>query len=483
MNCAEVNQKFELFVLGGLPKSEQVAIAEHLASCSACSATEVEYRLLVTKIKEAGQPNLPRLDFARRIRSAVKAEIRSMALRSLARRIMAITGSVAACLLFGWVIWHAGIRGTAPREPSSSNQVGSLVTTNASKESLSGALPASGAPPFLHAWHYSGARSLPGSMADGVAVHGQNVYLLQQHGRQARVGALDIETGQQKWLSDVQSCGYLLADDARVYCLAPREAGQFDLVALDAADGKTLWRYPQQRLAGLWSLCRPTLLPAGRICWTANATVHVLSRANGEPLWTRSIPDGGLLSAAASVDNNLCVANTIGLYCLNMTTGEESWRLAYGDVKSGWGRPQLAAADGEIYASVNLGLGASRLLCVELTGHNIIWSKVVGHVTDLRTIGDMLYLRDQNVQALDRTTGQLIWTFPATGCNPVTCAEGLTYFVDSGNQGRLVALNGHTGCKLWEWVGIKSCNAFIKVDGTGFIKTHDGVVHAIIFKG
>jgi outer membrane protein assembly factor BamB len=482
MNCAEVNQKFELFVLGGLPKSEQVAIAEHLATCSACRATEVEYRLLVTKIKEAGQPNLPRLDFARRVRSAVKAEIRSMALRSLARRIMAITGS-AACLLAACVIWHAGIRDTAPRQPSSSNQVGSLVTTNASEESLSGALSASGAPPFLHAWQHSGARSVPGSMADGVAVHGQNVYLLQQHGQQARVGALDIETGQQKWLSDVQSRGYLLADDARVYCLAPGDSGKLNLVALDAANGKTLWAYPQQCPDPLRSPCGPTLLPAGRICWTANATVHVLSRANGEPLWTRSIPDGGLLSAAAVVNSNLYVATNIGLYCLNMTTGEESWRLAYGDVMSGWGRPLLDAADGEIYASVNLGLGASRLLCVELTGHNIIWSKVVGHVTDLRTIGDMLYLRDQNVQALDRTTGQLIWTFPATGCNPVTYAEGLTYFVDSGNHGRLVALNGHTGGKLWEWVGIKSCNAFIKVDGTGFIKTHDGVVHAIIFKG
>jgi hypothetical protein len=41
----------------------------------------------------------------------------------------------------------------------------------------------------------------------------------------------------------------------------------------------------------------------------------------------------------------------------------------------------------------------------------------------------------------------------------------------------------YTGSKVWELAGMRSCNAFIKVDSTGFLKTHDGVIHAIIFKG
>jgi outer membrane protein assembly factor BamB len=65
----------------------------------------------------------------------------------------------------------------------------------------------------------------------------------------------------------------------------------------------------------------------------------------------------------------------------------------------------------------------------------------------------------------------------------VTYAEGLAYFVDSRDQGRLVALNRYTGSKVWELAGMKSCNAFIKTDGAGYVKTHDGVVHAIAFKG
>lgn len=483
MDCAEVCQKIELFVLGELPKSERVAVKAHLTTCPACNAAEAEYRLVVNNIKEAAQPDSLRarpelvegFDFACRVRSAVRAEIRSIASRSLARRIITIAGSVAACLLFGLAIWHVWI--------SSGSKLESMAAKNPSKETLREASSTPDVPSILQAWQHKGARSVPGSIADGVVVRGQNMYLLVEHGGKTYVAALDIKTGKQKWLSDIQSCGYLLADDSRLYCLSPSGDEKFDLVAVDTTSGKTLWKYPQKHPEPLRSPCRPTLLPTGHICWTTNTTVHMLSCANGTALWTHPIPDGGLLSAAAVVNNNLYVANAIGLYCLNITTGHESWRLACGDVTSGRGRPLLAAADGEIYVALSLGLGASRLLCMDITEHKMLWSKTAAHVTHLYAIGDMLYLRDQNVQALDRTTGKLLWTCQATGCNPVTYVEELAYFVDSSDQGRLIALNRYTGSKVWELAGMRSCSAFIKVNGTGFLKTQDGVIYAIIFKG
>jgi outer membrane protein assembly factor BamB len=474
MNCAQVGQKIEIFVLGELPKPEQAAIKAHLAVCPACKAAERRYRLLVTRIKQASQPNLLRLDFVRAVHSAVKAEIQTIARRSLIRRIIAITASAAGCLLFALVIWRAWVLEPGPLRPSSEE---------ARETRHGGRLSALGAPSILQVWQHRGAVSVPGSMADGVVVRGQNVYLLKEYGQQTHVAALDTKTGRQKWLSDMQGCGYILADDSCVYCLAPSGAGKLDLVALDAADGKMLWKYSQQCPDPLRSPCRPTLLPAGRICWTTNTTVQTLRCANGELLWTHSIPDGGLLSSPVVVNNDVYVANAGGLYCLDITTGDESWRLAYGDAVSGPGRPLLAAADAEIYASLSLGLGASRLICMERAARKILWSKNVAHVTHLYAMGDMLYLRGQNVQALDGTTGRLLWTCPATGCNPVTYAEELAYFVDSRDQGRLVALNRYTGSKVWELAGMKSCDAFIKIDDTGYVKTHDGVVHAIAFKG
>ena len=474
MNCAEANKKIELFVLGELSKSERAAIKAHLANCPLCNATEAEYRLLATKIKEAAQPAPPKFAFVRRIHSAVKAEIRSIALRSLLWRIIAITGSAAACLLLAFVIRQVWI--------SSGKQEGHVVTKNLSKEPLSRALSTPGAPSILEAWRYRSTPSVPGSMADGVVVHGQNMYLLQEHDRQRFVAALDIKTGKQKWLSGIHSCGYLLADDSRVYCLSPSEAGKFDLFALDTASGKSLWKYPQQYTEQQQSPCRPILLSGGRICWTTNKTVHMIICATGKSLWTHTISDGGLLSAVAVVNNDLYVTNSFGFYCLNAATGNESWRLDCG-VMSSRNRPLLAAADGEIYASFSPGFSTSKLICMETTGRRIRWSKTVSHATHLYAIDNMLYLRNQNIQALDGTTGRLLWSCPATGCNPVTYTEGLAYFVDSSSQGCLVALNRYTGYKVWELGGMKSCNAFIKVDGTGFLKSQDGIVYAIDFKG
>jgi outer membrane protein assembly factor BamB len=474
MDCAEVNQKIELFVLGELSESEQSAIKAHLTSCPVCNATEAEYRFLINKIKEAAQPAPLTFTFVQRIRSAVKAEIQSIAIHSFLRRIIAITGSAAACLLLALIIRQVWI--------SSISKEGPLVTKNLSKQPFDGALSATGAPSILETWQNRGTPSVPGSMADEVVVRGQKMYLLQEHDRQTLVAALDIKTGKQKWLSDIHSCGYLLADDSRVYCLSPRGTGKFDLVALDAMSGEVLWKYQQQYTEQLQNHCRP-ILSGDHIYWTTNKTVHMLNCANGKPFWTHSINDGGLLSSAVVVNNDLYIANSTGFYCLNATTGSEFWRRGCGSVTSGRSRPLLAAGDGEIYASFSPGFGTSRLICMELTGRRIRWSKTVSHVTHLYAIDDILYLRNQNIQALDGTTGRPLWNCPATGCNPVTYTEKLAFFVDTSSQGCLKALDRHTGCKVWELSGIKSCNAFIKVNGTGFLKGQDGVVYAINLKG
>jgi outer membrane protein assembly factor BamB len=456
MNCEQVNQKIEFFVLGELSESQQVAIKQHLAICPACRAAEADYCRLINDIKKAVQPDLPGFDFVRAVRSTVDSEIRAVTTRSRARRIIAITGSAAACLLLGLTIWLVRVLG-APT-PFDSPSV-SLV------------------------WQYRGARSIQGAMGDATVVRGQRMYLLHQVGSQAYVVALDAKTGQQKWQSDTESCGYLVADDSRVYCLAPASAGRFDLVALDRSNGKMLWRYPQLCPDQLQNPCQPTLLSGGRICWTTNTTVHMLDSADGKELWTCSIPDDNLLSRAIIMNDSLYVAGSGGLYCLNITSGKECWRLAWDEKMAGWDRPLLAVADGQIYAAIGMGFGGSRLLCMEPTEHKLLWSKVVPYVSHLYIAGGKLYLRHQNVQALDRTTGELLWTYSATGCSPVTYANGLVYFTDSSDKGHLIALNEHTGGKAWELVGVNSCNAFIKVDSTGYIKTREGVVYAAVFKG
>lgn len=474
MNCAKVNRKIELYVLGDLPELERASIEEHLASCPACRVTRDEYRFLVAQIKGSARSDspVPGFGFAREVRSAVNVEIRRASCHSLVWRAIPAAGPVAACLLLAFAGWWMWV--------SSGSRLESVLAESHRRRSPA---RASAAPSVLQAWQRKSAPSAPGSIADEVVVRGQNMYLLQTHNQQNYVAALDTGTGDRKWLSNVRSSGYLLADDRRVYCLAPSEGGKFDLVALDATDGKPLWKHRQERAHRLQNPCRASLLPGDRICWTADETVHMLSRTDGNPVWTRSIPDGGMLSAAVTVNSSLYVANAFGLYCLDVATGDESWRLACGDVRSSRGRPMLAAADGEIYASMSLGLRSSRLFCMDAAQRTILWSRVVDCAARLDAVGDVLYVRDQNIQALEGATGRLLWTCPAEGCNRVTYAENLAYFVDSSDRGSLVALDRYTGARVWELAGIKSCDAFIKIDGKGFLKTPDGIVRALIFEG
>lgn len=474
MDCAQTNRKIELFVLGDLAESERAAIELHLASCRACRAACDECRFLVAQIKGSARPDLSRSDFsfARQVRSAVKVEIRRTGRRSMARRMIPALGSVAACLLIALTGWRMWI--------SSGSRLDSVLSEKRPRR-----LRAVQAvtPSVLEAWRHKSAPSAPGSVADAIVVQGNNMYLLQTRGRQNFVASLDTGTGEQKWMSEIQSSGYVVADEQRVYCLAPGRAGKFDLVALDATDGGLLWRHEQERADRLQSPCRPSLLGQDRICWTADRTVHVLRRDNAVPIWTRSFPHGGMLSAAVASGGSLYVANAFGLYCLDASTGDESWRLACGDVESGRGRPMLAVADGQIYASVSLGLRRSRLFCMNVARREILWSRVVDGAARLDAVGDVLYVRDQNIRAVDGSTGRLLWSSPAEGCNPVTYAGGLAYFVDSRDQGRLVALDRYTGVRVWEMSGLKSCDAFIRVSGTGFIKSPDGTVRALIFEG
>ena len=474
MDCAPVNRKIELFVLGELSESEQAAVAEHLRSCPACRIAHDECRFLVAQIKGSAQPDVPRRDFefARKVRSAVKAEIRRASYRMVVRRMIPVAGPVAACLLLAFAGWQMWLSSGSRLEP---------VLANDHRRQSPHEIP--GAPSVLQAWQHKSIPSAPGSMADAVVVRRDSMYLLQRHDRQTYVAALDTRSGQQKWLSEIQSCGYLLADDTHVYCLAPGEAGRFDLVALDATDGRLCWRRQQEQPDRLQSPCRASLLGKDRICWTANGKVHMLSRADGNPIWTRSIPDEGALSVPVAAENDLYVAGVLGLYCLDAATGDEVWRLACGDVRSGRSRPMLAAENGQIYASISLGLRRSRLFCVNAARREILWSRVVDGAARLDAVGDVLYVRDQNIRAVDGSTGRLLWARPAEGCNPVTYAEDLAYFVDASDQGRLVALDRYTGTRVWEMAGVKSCDAFIRVNGKGFLRTPDGVIHALVFKG
>ena len=469
MNCAQVADRLELFVLGDLPRAEHAGVEAHLRACPCCRAAEVACRALVGRIRRAGEamPLSPGLE--RLVRQRAGAAI-GLARRRRRRRLT-LTASVAALLLVGLGIWHVSrVHDDGPL----------LVTASASADPRPSTPdpPPAPAPVVLEIWRREVLPSVPASVSDGVVVCGSRMYLALRQGAKTQVAALDASTGSQRWLSAVRGLGHLAADADRVYGVASGGRGQVTLVALDAADGHAVWRCSRDTTRRLWGAASPVLLPGRRVCWAVDATLTMLDATNGQVVWTRPIPDHGLLSPAAAMGADLYVVSGGWLYCLDVATGRPRWHKAFDDVKSGWTRPLLAARDGRIYIVQRLRNGSSRMMCMGSATRRLVWSRAVPQAVHLLAAGRQLYLRARDVLAYDTTTGDLAWVFNADGCGPMTWADGVLHFVDSGRCGRLVALDASTGERVWEMTGMRSCDAFIRTGNTGYLKTGDGVVHA-----
>ena len=464
MNCADVNAQIELFVLGGVTAAQHEAIEAHLATCKSCRRAEANCRLVLGQIRRGIRPDLPRLEFARKVRSAVKEEIRSLPPRRRVGRLVLGVASVAAVVLLSLVAWHlsgdarsVGHSSLARKDPSS---------------------PAKA--PFSQVWAYKSGPSTPRSVSDEVVVQGHTIYVLLDADMAGRVAAFDTATGRQQWVSDVGRCGYVAADRLRVYCLALTAPGRCDLLALDHASGKVVWRRSGGIVPRLSRPQRPTVLPGNRVCWVTYKTVHMLRSPEGQVLWSRPIPEGGVLSGVVAIGGDLYVASGKTLYCLDAATGEPRARLTFSQEAPGRYGPLLVAGDGRFYVARRLRFGGARLTCVDPERRKVAWSRYACWATCLLVAPEGLYLRaQQKIEALDKDTGETFWTLPAAGCGPITSANGTVYFVDSRNRGQLVAVDSRTGRAKWHVAGIQSCHALVKVGNTCYLKTRDGVVHAL----
>lgn len=163
-------------------------------------------------------------------------------------------------------------------------------------------------------------------------------------------------------------------------------------------------------------------------------------------------------------------------------SGQKRWRRELEAAALGAGRPLLALARGTICFVLRRRAGDSRLVCMDADTGKLNWQKATGEVRHLLAGDHGVYLRGEDIQAFDIRTGQPRWRRAAGGCGPLTRVGGLIHFVDSTDPGRLVALDELTGTTAWEIAGIRSCDAFRRIGGTGYIKTHDGIVHAIALR-
>jgi outer membrane protein assembly factor BamB len=228
------------------------------------------------------------------------------------------------------------------------------------------------------------------------------------------------------------------------------------VVALDAAEGRELWRYPVavQRpggLAGLFSRPDPN-------------AAQPLEATYGAPV----VVDDALL--AASLDGKL--------RAFDREKGDLLWELQLeGGVIGG-----LTVRDGIAY----LGTNEDLVYAVDLATREFVWAEPFhsqGWAWGAPAVdAERLYIgsMDHHVYALDRATGTALWTFNTSGAipGPVALADGVVY-LGSVDQ-KVYAVDAATGQLVWEhsvdhWV----MGQPLVLDGYVYVASLDGRVHAL----
>ena len=459
MNCNQVRRQLDLLALGDLPESVRAEVAAHLETCPECRQAWQNCRMVVASIRSSACPVRPRPAFLIATRSAVRAEVRSARRRRRLRRTVAAVVSAAATLLLAAAVWH--VAGSRPEGTADS------PTTRAAA---------------AEQWRLEGAIAVPTSAGGGVIARSRRMYFVRRNETGNSIVAVSAATGHPIWQARPDSCGYLAADEARVYCLAYGSGRTVDLIALDSATGNLLWRYSPGAARSLEGPCKPVPLAPDRVCWTAGHAVHMLDASTGRALWTFSLSGEGRLSIAQAFGNEVYAAGAAALHCLGDDSGRSIWRQPLGVGKTGPMRPLLAVGGRRGYVAYPTLGQTSRLVCLDLDARRVLWRRAIPRPRHLLATEDTLYVRGRQVLALDGASGTPRWTRPASGCSPLTADENLVHLVDSTDAGRLVALDRHTGHQAWEIPGIRSCDAFVQAGDLGLIKTADGVVHAFALR-
>jgi outer membrane protein assembly factor BamB len=470
MDCEDVRQEIELYVLGGADETESRLIEEHLSRCPDCRQIERQCVLLLTNLRRQKRSSGADSELVARILAATELPLKRALKRKRLRRVTPTAVSIAAVLLlaaFVWQIWWGeSDKGVVP-------SAGQVHAPSIPAKTLWHK-----APPYV--WRTIGVGF---TNADDIVVDKGAVFFLSGDTSRPVVTAVDADSGQTKWQSDTISCGYLETDGERLYCVALTGRPKSELAALDVRSGRVQWTFERPEASNsLYQPSKPTVMPATRICWVCKNVIYALDARTGGEIWRRTIDGESCMSRAAVVGDNIYAAGRSGIYCVNADSGEVRWHLAYRFYTWPGSKPLIASAgSGRLFVAAGSKDGRSLVRRIDTATPRCIWEKLVPRVAHISVDSTHVYLRCQDVLALDQATGDLVWKVKAAGCSPVTECDDLVCFIDRTRDGRLIAINRQTGRITWQVPGLHSCNAFVKVGGRGYLKTEDSVVLAFTF--
>ena len=316
----------------------------------------------------------------------------------------------------------------------------------------------------------------------------------------AVITAFDPRTGARLWRTDTQGeddrstniGGGVAIDGGRVFA----STGRAELLALDIANGKILWRSP----LGAPARAAPTVADGRAFVPTALDELRAFTAADGRQQWAyqANAVDTTILSlpSPAYADGVVVAGFASGeLTALRADGGSVAWadslaatrgRNSLIDLPTITGRPVID--NGQVFAS---GLGGLTISLDLRTGRRL-WEREIGSGEQPWLAGDWLFVlsTDNVLAALNRTDGTVAWVTPLPSfeneekkrdpirwIGPTLVGDRL---IVAGSVDRAIAVSPYTGKILGrqELSGAASV-APVVADGTVFVVTDDANLLAL----
>jgi outer membrane protein assembly factor BamB len=227
------------------------------------------------------------------------------------------------------------------------------------------------------------------------------------------------------------------------------------LAALDARNGRTLWRFR----AGV--IESPPLLVANRVFFGSwDHRVYSLDARTGRPLWSFSTGDR-VKSGVAYARGTIVAGSYDGyLYALDARSGRLRWTAGGGGLGGLYATPSVA--DGRVL----VGSTDGRVYAFSLADGTELWSARTGSYvySPAALAGATAYVGsyDHRLYALSQATGRIRWTFDAGApiSGAPTVLGGLVYFSTCGSCSsyesnprarRTFAVDARSGRLVWRF--------------------------------
>jgi outer membrane protein assembly factor BamB len=309
-----------------------------------------------------------------------------------------------------------------------------------------------GGPPLV--WQTTGL----GNGHAGISVAGGRVFTMGEKGESSFALALDGTSGKLIWTTRIGKPGgdppgprgTPTVDGDRVYVL-----GQFgDLVCLEAATGKELWRRDVEKdfggRCGGWHYAESPLVDGDRLVCTpgsSKGSMVALNKKTGELIWqTRDFADSAEYSSPIVEQIGgvrqyiqLTGENVVGI---EAETGKLLWRgPRHGETAT---VPTPIFHDNHVYVTSGYGIGCNSFKISKtddgFKAEEAYANKVmVNHHGGVVRVGEYLYgySDGKGWVCQEFKTGRLIWSDKGVGKGSLTCADGHLYLRSEGDKGTI----------------------------------------------